>query len=210
MSMPEAASARRCAKCGREMAEGQAVEHAGAAYCLDCVGRALNGAAGGEQPGRHRSVALAVVLSVVLPGLGQMYNRQLLKGVLVLGGFLVLAMGRGPIDGGLNTALLVALYFWNIFDAYWTAQAIDRSQAPDVEVAQWVAPESSSAPAWGVVLIVLGIVFLLYNFGVPWITFGLIWPMAAFALGLWLLIRSVASRGTSPSADARSQEVDHE
>jgi TM2 domain-containing membrane protein YozV len=191
------------------MAEGQAVEHAGAAYCLDCVGRALNGAAGGEQPQRRR-VALAVVLSVVLPGLGQMYNRQLLKGVLVLGGFLVLAMGRGPIDGGLNTALLVALYFWNIFDAYWTAQAIDRSQAPDVEVAQWVAPESSSAPAWGVVLIVLGIVFLLYNFGAPWITFRLIWPMAAFALGLWLIIRSVVSRGTPPSADARSQEVDHE
>lgn len=219
MSSPEAPPTSTCAKCGRPIADGRRVEHRGAVYCLECVGRALNGEAAAPQPAR-RSPAVAVILSL-LPGLGQMYNRQMLKGVVVLVAFLVLASAAGSLPGwedwGMRSALIVGLYFWNLFDAYWTAQRINRAELPEVTPAWEQRAESAATPAGGVVLIILGIVFLLNNFGVAWLTFGRVWPAALLALGIWLLISFALSRRGAPGvepdspqpapADPASQEV---
>jgi TM2 domain-containing membrane protein YozV len=199
MSESEAPPALTCARCQKEIPEGQRVEHRGAVYCMDCIGQALNGAAPPTTK-RRRDPALAVVLSL-MPGLGQMYNHQVLKGVLVMGGFMVLAMnlGEGPFgDSGFSTAALVVLYFWNLFDAYWGAQRINRADLPFQEPVTW-APRttSASAPAWGVLLIVLGILFLLNNFGVTWLTWDRVWPTALLALGIWMLISFAVSRRRS-------------
>jgi len=204
MSSPEVQAAQTCARCHKEIAPGQRVEHRGAFYCMDCIGRALNGEAGAAAA--RRSAAVAVILSL-LPGLGQMYNRQLLKGILVLGAFLLLATGEGPFgQGGFNTTLVVVLYFWNLFDAYWTAQRINRAGLPEVEWAHQGQAGSASAPAWGVLLIILGVLFLLNNFGVTWLTFDRLWPAALLALGIWLLISFAASRSRTASPESAPRE----
>jgi tetratricopeptide (TPR) repeat protein len=46
----------------------------------------------GAAPGPRRNPQLAAVLSLVLPGLGQGYNRQLLKAAIILGMVVVLVM----------------------------------------------------------------------------------------------------------------------
>jgi len=204
-----------CAKCGREIADGQRVEHRGALYCAVCVGEVLNGALA-PQPAPRHNVALAVILSF-LPGLGQMYNRQMKKGLLVMGAFFFTTVMREEI--GLGSAMGVitpTLYFWNLFDAYWTAKRIKRAGMPEPEVPpeeDWSLPlverrwESATTPAFGVLLIVLGILFLLNNFGVGWLTYDRLWPAAILALGLWLLASFAFSRRGSAPLKSPSQET---
>jgi len=196
MASPETSPTPICTRCHKPIPEGQRLQHRDAMYCLDCVGKSLNGDVSSDRA-RRRSPGLAVLLSLV-PGLGQMYNAQMLKGVIVLVAFLILATGGGPLDtwdhSGLNTALLVTLYFWNLFDAYWTAQRINRAELPEVPGRAQLPAQSSAAPAWGVLLIVLGFLFLLNTFGATWLTWDRVWPTAMLALGIWLLISFALSR----------------
>jgi TM2 domain-containing membrane protein YozV len=75
-----------------------------------------------------KSPGLAAVLSFFWPGLGQIYNGQIIKGV-----FLVLLQALNWyvltwILIGFVTAAIVWLY--GMFDAYSTAQRINRQLAP--------------------------------------------------------------------------------
>jgi TM2 domain-containing membrane protein YozV len=208
MSQQEGAVRRplsRCARCGREIVSDQVVEHAGGAYCTACVGEALNADRAHRSGARPGSVAIAVVLSLV-PGLGQMYNGQLMKGLLVLGGFLLLCISGDQLPSGLQATGIVTLYFWNLFDAYWTARRIDERGLPDLPplpVEQWDSP---SAPAWGVLLILLGVMFLLDNFGLLRLTVERAWAIGLLSLGLCLLLSFALSlRARNPV-----QEVPHD
>jgi TM2 domain-containing membrane protein YozV len=214
MASPETSPMPVCVRCHRPIPEGQRLQHRGETYCLDCVGKSLNGEASPEHA-RRRSPGVAVLLSL-LPGLGQMYNGQMLKGVIVLVAFLILATGGGPLGwdhSGLNTAFLVTLYFWNLFDAHWTAQRINRAELPQLPEAPQAPPSAARqapspvAPAWGVLLIVLGVLFLLNNFGATWLTWDRVWPMALLALGIWLLTSFALSRRVTlpPQSEPPSQ-----
>lgn len=61
---------------------------------------------------RFKDPVLAALLSAVIPGAGQIYNTQLLKGLLIF-----------------CTCWLVIPYFLGIFDAYVTAEKTSRWQA---------------------------------------------------------------------------------
>ncbi len=205
MSQPEGAGPRavpRCARCEREIVSDQVVEHAGGAYCTRCVGEALNADLARRRGTRAGGVALAVLLSLV-PGLGQMYNGQLLKGILVLGGFLLLCIAGDELPAGLQATGIVTLYFWNLFDAYWTARRLEQRglpELPPVPIEQWDAP---SAPAWGVMLILLGAMFLLDNFGLLRLTAERAWALGILALGLCLLFSFALSlRSRNPVQEA--------
>lgn len=273
MSSPEPDAPRTCAACHKEITDTQFVEHAGAVYCADCVGRALNAqtsrwsslredfTAGAREVVRWLSIrsstgprnpTLALLLSL-LPGVGQMYNGQLRKGVVVIVAFLWLATGglEGVLGSALHIAAMVALYFWNLFDAYSTAQwanggefiAPPRPAAPQQPqptspafTQQPLAPQpapptppvpsapvpppvqrprtpprchrppSRATPAWGVFLIILGVLFLLNNFGVRWMTWDRLWPTALLALGVWMLLNFALSLLKPPSTPTPPSE----
>jgi TM2 domain-containing membrane protein YozV len=76
------------------------------------------------RPTTHRAL-LAAALSLVLPGLGQLYNGQLLKGLLVF-----------------FTAFLVVPYIYGIIDAYLVAR---RQMLPVAEI-QRLLPAPPAAP----------------------------------------------------------------
>ncbi|HUT75131.1 MAG TPA: DUF5668 domain-containing protein [Armatimonadota bacterium] len=233
MSSPDTAPPPICARCQAPVTEASRVEHRGAIYCTNCVGRALNGerptgkrldlpalvhragralddVARLNQPGL-RNPRLAVVLSL-LPGLGQMYCGQMGRGVIVMVAFFALA-STIPL-------LVVPLYFWNLFDAYWAAGADAQPRLPtapspapprsDVppplaSTAQDWAP-SPVSPAWGMLLIVLGVLFLLNNFGVRWLTWDRMWPAAMLALGIWLLVSFWLSRRAAAAPESVSPQ----
>ncbi len=81
-----------------------------------------------------RSPGLAVLLSLLLPGLGQLYNRQVIKGLpWVLGGVaylvFVASLGHPGLADGVvgivyTTAILILLpaQVWSMFDAYESAR----------------------------------------------------------------------------------------
>jgi TM2 domain-containing membrane protein YozV len=187
------------------------------------VGEALNGSLA-RAGARRKSPALAVILSL-LPGLGQMYNQQMVKGILILGVFMYLV--RVNDLAHLYYPFAMVLYFWNLFDAYWTAKKINESgepaadfkpreqfeklsnvQIPEVNLSmaeeKW---ESSSTPGFGVFLIILGILFLLNNFGVVWLTWDRVWPAALLGLGLWMIISFALRYRTAAPAESSSQET---
>jgi TM2 domain-containing membrane protein YozV len=73
---------------------------------------------------KTKSEGLAAVLSFLIPGLGQIYNGEIGKGI----GILVLAIILGILFFLLVTMLiLLILWIWNIYDAYSTAQQINRN-----------------------------------------------------------------------------------
>ena len=86
---------------------------------------------------RPRSPMLAVFLSGLFPGLGQLYNRERLKGLLFIAGSIMLGFGPlsplsvdiDPSDlaGGLRKVLIGSLPFlgvalWSVLDAYRSAR----------------------------------------------------------------------------------------
>jgi len=84
--------------------------------------------------GMRRRKLIAFILSGVFPGLGQLYNREPVKGVLFLGASIVLSwlVGRvvptdllnlrNPPDLGASllvpSLLLLAIWIWSLVDAW--------------------------------------------------------------------------------------------
>jgi hypothetical protein len=84
-----------------------------------------------SEPGARRRQVVGFILSGIFPGLGQLYNREYLKGVLFLsaGAVLIWLLGRAtPTDLLalaqpsttliLLLATLLAIWLWAIIDAW--------------------------------------------------------------------------------------------
>jgi len=111
-----------------------------------CLALALAGLPVGlaaQAPGAaasERSPALALGLSVLLPGAGQIYNGQHLKGVVMFAGAVatswaivltasdVLGLDDDTSDAGVHTigAIGIGLVLWSWIDAPLSARAINR------------------------------------------------------------------------------------
>ena len=76
-------------------------------------------------PTDQKSAGLAVVLSFFVPGLGQIYNGQIGKGIgfIILGGVLALTMF-------ILIGFILYPLFWiyNLYDAYSTAEKINAGK----------------------------------------------------------------------------------
>lgn len=61
-----------------------------------------------------KNPAISAILSFLIPGLGQIYNEQVGKGISIFIGFII-GLALFVVPG-------VILYIWQIFDAYNTAK----------------------------------------------------------------------------------------
>ncbi len=149
----------------------------------------------------YKSPALAGILSG-LPGLGAIYNGQYAKGflfILIFAGLISMAdHAVGPFPG----LLLAGFIFFAIVEAVQTAKAINRRALLDNGVEKEATLEKelakigpSGSVFWGIVLIVLGVIFLLGNFDV--INYDRIWdfwPLAVIIVGLKLIVDYFAKK----------------
>jgi hypothetical protein len=140
-------------------------------------------------PGQ-RSPGLAAVLSFLLPGIGQVYNRQPAKALVFFFGFagsIYLTADVNPLPFAF---LIPFVYFYGIVDAYTSAVALNaRGAGTQVE------EDAAESPAWGITLIALGLVFLLNNLG--WLRLAALsrfWPLILIAAGVAFLIGSIRRR----------------
>lgn len=117
-----------CPNCGAENKEG-------AKFCVQCgtklnqepeaapkpaetAYRATSSTSTTSQPIQKASAknpVVAAILSFVIAGVGQMYNGEMKKGLLMLGGTIIL----GALTGGI---LAIAIWLWAIYDAYTVAK----------------------------------------------------------------------------------------
>jgi hypothetical protein len=140
---------------------------------------------------------LALVLGLI-PGVGAVYNGQYAKGVLhvVVFGGLISVISSGAADGSepLFALLIGLMVFYMPIEAFRTARAMERGETVD-ELSGLLSSGQSiqRSPALGVVLIVLGVVFLLHSLRF-WRIADLLpyWPVSLIAVGIYLLYRRVA------------------
>ena len=135
---------------------------------------------------------VALVLSLVMPGLGQVYNGQFAKAltffVAFSGAIYLIAEGH-PLPFAI---FLPFVYFWNMVDAFRSATFINARGLPAAEMA-----DEAEAPGWGIGLAAMGLLLLLNNLG--WLhlaAFTRFWPVLLIGAGLVLLRRSLQRKGS--------------
>jgi TM2 domain-containing membrane protein YozV/type II secretory pathway pseudopilin PulG len=102
-------------------------------YCKDCVSLKFS-----AEKKEERSPVLAAILSFVIAGLGQIYNGQIGKGLLIL-----------------FTSWLIFPWIIGIFDAYKTAGRINKG-----EIIIKSRPGCVIATVIGIVVVMVGIFFM--------------------------------------------------
>jgi len=149
----------------------------------------------GAGPGPGLALALGFI-----PGVGAIYNGQVVKAmvqVLIFGSLIAVAdRVGGPMDTifGLGAA---AFYFYMVIDSYQTAKSKQLGQP----VQEWfgLGDMKMNAPIGAALLIGLGALFLLDNFGIPVFRhIGKFWPVLLIVFGFLMLQRRLG--GTKPAA----------
>ncbi len=142
---------------------------------------------------------LAVIFSLLFPGLGQVYNGELAKALVFFAGFVgsinLVAHGN-PFPFAFFIPFIL---FFALIDAWKGATAINDRFLGGKAVEEEKVSES---PAWGITLVVLGIVFLVHNLG--WLdldTLARLWPLLLIAAGGFFIYGSVRKRKAEESVD---------
>ena len=148
-----------------------------------------------------KSPALAGILSFFFPGTGALYNGQPLKFLVVLlGAAIMITMpaneeGSAPFLG----IMLGGLYIYQFIDAIATASAINRKALAGEEVEEIKIEElpefvRTGSVFWGIVLMVLGAIFLMANFSflVDYSRIWSLWPLVVIIIGIKLVVEYMA------------------
>jgi len=142
---------------------------------------------------------LAVVFSFLFPGLGQVYNGELAKALVFFAGFVgsvsLVAHGN-PFPFAFFIPFII---FFALIDSWKGASAInDRFLGGKLVEEEKV----SESPAWGITLVVIGLVFLAHNLG--WLDFDKLarfWPILLIGAGAYFINGSIRKRKAGDSVD---------
>jgi hypothetical protein len=139
---------------------------------------------------------VALLLSLVIPGLGQVYNGHLSKAIFFFfafsGSIYLIAEGH-PLPFAFFLPFII---FSNMIDAFRSATLINARGTAKVE-----EEDDIESPGWGIGLAIVGLLLFLNNMGllrlsalVPY------WPLLLIGAGLVLLRRSIQNKpGNGPT-----------
>jgi hypothetical protein len=186
---PDLDSANACSVCSRALCASCSHSVKGRIFCQDCLVR------GSELAGLARNPQIAnyspgrAALFAIIPGIGAVYNRQYPKAIAHVGVYAALWM---IADAGVEIFVLATLAFWifTIIDAYRSAQDILRQQVANPGLIAGEEDGEVKLPVWGIILVLLGIVFLLNNLDFLNLrTFiRLAWPLLFIGAGAYLIL----------------------
>ncbi len=144
-----------------------------------------------------KSTVLAVVLSTIMPGLGQVYvgyYRHAFTYVIIFAS--VIAMLSSSAGGGLEPLLGVFIaffYFYQLVDAGRKAslynQVLLRGEAMDLSTED--LPEAGGSLFGGSMLIIVGLIALantVFDISMAWLEDW--WPLGLIIVGGWLVKRA--------------------
>jgi len=183
---PEVDATGYCRNCGKAMCPACVRPVRDVLYCEDCLAQTLGvanpPAAGstvapqaGQVPPRpvsplpagpkSNSHAAVAFLLGFIPGLGAIYNGEYNKAIIhiVIFGSIILGLSSDLGDGmtGMLVFMLVAFVFYMAIDAMRTAKMRETGQPLNDPFESW----SSRRPLGPIILIAVGGLFLLNNFG---------------------------------------------
>lgn len=161
----------QCSRCARPLCPACDHRIRGFPYCQDCIVAGVEllqqqsaRPAGPQVVRRKTSPFVALLLSFLTPGLGAAYNGQTSKALVHFTIFASFFQMATVTEGTAFFVLgMIGTWLFAAVDAVRTAQLIRAGLAPDAESDAITKRLYGNPLAWGVVLIVLGTVFLLHT-----------------------------------------------
>lgn len=201
LESPSVATCEDC-KCG--LCSDCRQQALGRSFCAECLETRLDS---GPAPAASAATGeplkrpwLATALSFFVPGLGQVYNGLVTRGLAQFGFVFFMGWMASMMEGvgWLFGILVVVSWVWQWLDARQSALDINRTgRLPDIEEARALGalplPASVASPRpIGIVLIVLGAIALLS--GVIEDAGRFLLPLAIIVAGAWLVWRTRSQR----------------
>ena len=203
---PDVEATGYCRNCGKAMCPDCTRDVRGALYCESC----LAGLVGAQQPqaqaaGKAGAKPWLAALLGFIPGLGAVYNGEYMKAlvqVAIFGGLIAVhnrETNAGDMNSGSMAFIHIALacfYFYMPIDSYRVANA-RRTEQPEPGGPLPEAVTRSGKPIGAFVLIFLGVMFLLANFGLlneDWL--AKTWPLGLIAIGGWSIWQRLGSKNS--------------
>jgi len=183
-----------CNGCGKSLCPTCDHRVKGFPFCQDCIVQGVDLLRRHSQSSyvpllkKQTSPLIATILSLICPGLGAAYNGQTVKAIVYFAVFVGLFQMWILTDG---TAIfrwgVIGMWLFSALDAWRTAQAIRSGLTPDGAEDILVRRFSGNPKLWGIVLSVLGTLFLLNSFfNVRFLMRGIL-PVLLIGLGFYLL-----------------------
>ena len=183
-----------CNGCGKPLCPACDHRVKGFPFCQDCIVQGVDLLRQQNQSSyvpllkKQTSPPIATVLSLICPGLGAAYNGQTVKAIVYFAVFVGLFQ-MWILTGG--TAIfrwgVIGMWLFSALDAWRTAQMIRAGLTPDGAEDILVRRFSGNPKLWGIVLSVLGILFLLNSFFNFRPLMRGILPVLLIGLGIYLL-----------------------
>ena len=149
---------------------------------------------------------LALVLGAIFPGVGQLYNGQTAKAFALFAAFAASIFLAD--DVGMPFPLVIPFVtFYSAIDAYRSAVAINLRYAGRPPLIE--DEDDAESPAWGVVLLGIGLLLLMNNLGILQLaSVRRFWPILLVVAGAMFLRRSLQRRDAAVTIPAPPRSDD--
>lgn len=178
---PERDAKNYCSKCNKPLCEECCIETNGKILCKECVKEEMK-----KVYNKRKSPSLAAVLSII-PGLGAIYNGQILKGIsyiLIFASLVGLEDYATGFENVIFGLMIAGFFLYTIIDSYNSARAINLGLEKE-----GFYPEEGSI-LFGLVLLFLGVAFMLVNFGlIEYEHIVKLWPMIFIVIGIKMIYK---------------------
>ena len=193
---PAVDSLEFCSTCSKALCAECSHQIKGKVFCQDCLVRGTEWASTIKDlriptDAPKRAAALSLI-----PGMGAVYNGEYQKAITQFAIFAALVIMGDNVNGVFGFGAFVFLVF-TMFDSYRVAETHLRARLESRQVDQSPAKDRTVA-AWGIILIVLGVLFLLKNF-IRYDFLHRMWPLAFIALGAYIVYRALRERSEEPA-----------
>jgi hypothetical protein len=193
---PVVDSQEACNACSKPLCGECTHRIKGKAFCQDCL------VEGAEWISTIKGLHLPsdsprrAALCAIIPGLGAVYNSEYLKAVTYFAVWAALVMMGNRISGVFGFGAFVFVIF-TIFDAYRSAETMVRQRLKPETIAETDPHQDKAVIGWGIILIVLGVIFFLQNI-LPYNFVNHLWPLMFILLGAYLVFRAMQNRQSRP------------
>jgi len=188
---PTVDSQDACSVCSKPLCAECSHKIKGKPYCQDCLVQGAEWAATVKGLKLPSDSPKRAALCAIIPGMGAVYNNEYTKAITYFAVFAALCVMSDRMHEIFGFGAFV---FWvfTLFDAYRTAEAKARTRLQS-GVADEPLQQDRTIIVWGIVLIILGVIFLLQNV-IPYYFLNRLWPLVFVLLGAYLVYRAVRNR----------------
>ncbi len=177
-----------CSVCNKPLCPECVHTVKGKAYCQDCLVEGAMWASTVKGLKFPADAPRRAAWCAIIPGLGAVYNNEYIKAITYFAVFAALF-----VIGDIFTFGAFVFLAFTIFEAYRSAEARARKRIQTGNVPDESFGQDKAIIGWGIILIILGLIFLLQNL-LPNFYLHRIWPFLFIILGAYLVYRSIQSK----------------